>query len=158
MDVVEFWSKLSKQNGEDGCWEWTGYRTQAMGYGRVKFSGKVTYAHRVAYELAKGAIPIGMCVCHSCDNPACCNPTHLWLGTRAENIADRDAKGRHSPVRSDGTSSAKLNWGIVRSIRISYCAGERISALAVRFGVVRSNIWAVVHNKTWFDPEYTPPH
>jgi hypothetical protein len=83
---------------ESGCWEWTGYRTRD-GYGSVKHAGKMMKAHRVAYEAAYDPIPDGMIVCHKCDNPACCNPNHLWLGTDADNQRDMVAKGRHANQR-----------------------------------------------------------
>jgi hypothetical protein len=79
-----------------GCWEWTGTRNRD-GYGQLKLKGGKGYpfrAHRVAYEAAYGPIPDGMIVCHSCDNPPCCNPEHLWLGTHKDNAADRTAKRR----------------------------------------------------------------
>lgn len=79
---------------ESGCIEWIGGK-DPNGYGRFSLSGKGDYAHRASYEIFKGPIPTGLCVCHKCDNPRCVNPDHLWLGTQTENIKDRDAKGRH---------------------------------------------------------------
>jgi hypothetical protein len=78
----------------NGCLEWTGSRLP-RGYGHLKAAGKDRYAHRLTWELAHGPIPDGMYVCHTCDNPPCCEITHLWLGTPTDNAADRDAKGRN---------------------------------------------------------------
>ncbi len=140
MKADEFWAQLSKPNGESGCWEWSGYRTRAMGYGRMRFNGKGAYTHRVAYELANGPIPGGFCVCHSCDNPMCCNPAHLWLGTRSENIADRDAKGRNGKI--------KLTISQVNQIRVLYATGEHSQiALGRAFCVDGSTVSRIVRNK-----------
>lgn len=92
----------------DGCWLWTGYApaggSRAL-YGEFDFkSGKRMLAHRAAYLLLKGEDPGRMCVCHTCDNPRCVRPDHLWLGTRAQNNADRDAKGRHASQRMKATA------------------------------------------------------
>jgi hypothetical protein len=84
---------VDRSGGPDACWPWTG-RTEG-GYGRLWFKNKHERAHRVAWALANNQpVPDGMVVCHRCDNPPCCNPADLWLGTRTDNNADRDAKGR----------------------------------------------------------------
>lgn len=95
-----FWAKVDK-TGE--CWLWRGFRNKG-GYGLVYYPSlgqKIEGAHRIAWKLINGGIPHGMCVLHHCDNPTCVRPDHLWIGTRAENNSDRDAKGRQVSCRGN---------------------------------------------------------
>lgn len=90
----ERFENLYQHNWDNGCWEWIGGKNN-IGYGMFRQGDKMRTAHRVGYELFNNTkIPKNMCVCHSCDNPKCVNPKHLWLGTMKQNITDMRVKGR----------------------------------------------------------------
>jgi hypothetical protein len=81
----------------DSCWIWHGSKA-GIGYGTIKYPPcKQCYAHRFSYQLFNGPIPNGLDVCHSCDNPLCVNPAHLWAGTAKDNTHDSIKKGRFKP-------------------------------------------------------------
>jgi hypothetical protein len=88
-----FWHFVAPMTDDRGCWEWLGARS-GFGYGKSGYEGKFLAAHRVSWEIHFGLIPEGMLVCHRCDNPSCCNPSHLFLGTAADNTRDMWNKGR----------------------------------------------------------------
>lgn len=140
-----FWAKVSVRK-RDECWPWAGAR-RPRGYGNVNHGGSTKLAHRLAWELTHGPIPDGMVVCHRCDNPPCCNPAHLFLGTTQDNVDDARVKGRLP--RGERVWAAKLTVDAVREIRRLATAGVTRKALAVRFGVTRNHIDRLVTRKQW---------
>ena len=139
------WEKVERK--ESGCWEWTGPR-MPRGYGVVNTrSGGTALAHRLSYMLFHGD-PGDKSVLHSCDNPPCINPSHLWLGTQKDNIEDMVKKGRACNGERQGSSV--LMDQDVRQIRKAYSLG-RISqkVLAEEYGVSQTLVSQIVLRKIW---------
>lgn len=138
-----------------GCWNWSG-NPRENGYCRSTFMREQWYTHRAAYVAFIGDIPSGMDVCHKCDNRRCCNPGHLFAGTRLENMRDAVAKGRQAKGlalsllrRGERSPFAKLTLPQVLEIRRLHKAGVRTGALAEQFSVSADNIRRIVRFDTW---------
>jgi len=117
------------------------------GYVRISVRGRQVYAHRLAYEEHVGPIPFGYDVCHHCDNRACVWPSHLFVGTRKDNMADCVAKGRQAQGERSGPS--KLTTSQVLAIRRLAAAGASQRELARRFDVSQGTIWPILSRRTW---------
>lgn len=153
--VKTFWNnvKLPERIGTDECWEWQGHCVP-NGYGSLRVNGKDTGTHRFAYTISVGPIPDGLFVLHTCDNPPCCNPAHLWLGTNQDNMDDMARKDRRKngdggksyfhdhpeTRRGERNSRAKLTDDDVRRIRELYTQGMTQVELGQMFGVNQTNI------------------
>lgn len=142
---TRFWPKVEIQESNQ-CWIWKA-AVRSKGYGQIKAlrSRLVLDAHRVAYELAHGSIPEGMCVLHHCDNPPCVNAEHLFLGTRADNDRDRDEKGRTK--FGEQLAFSRLTTAQVEQIRMRYAQAELQDHLAAEFGVTQQHVSNIVHYK-----------
>ena len=149
-----FWDKVDKTRS--GCWLWTGC-TNADGYGRLALGRKRTEkAHRVSWELHNGPIPDGAEVCHTCDNPGCVNPDHLFLGTHQDNMTDMRRKGRAVGHRGSSNPRATITELDVVRLRREWAKGvatgrkrgllKRMSrAHSVPYGTLRK----IIHRQTW---------
>lgn len=137
-----FWQRVDRG---DGCWLWK-QSVGSHGYGQTINRGRVTVAHRVAWELTNGPIPPDKEVCHTCDNRRCCNPAHLFLGTRADNMADAKNKGR--TMRGEKQNFAKLTEDDVREIRRRRNLGEARKTIAQDFGITPTTVGDVM-TRTW---------
>lgn len=141
-----FWSKVRKQPAR-GCWIWRGYRMLG-GYGKLSYGGHALRAHRVAYQIYVGPIPLGLNVCHRCDNPPCVNPAHLFLGTHSDNVRDRHEKRRDARGEKHGCAKiTKADAVAIRRARKKKTASVR--QLAVEYGVSRATIYEIVNGKIW---------
>lgn len=140
LEQVEF-----DPNG--GCWLWSGVQ-DGHGYGMIAGHGKRNIkVHRLSYETHVGLIPAGLCVLHKCDVRCCCNPTHLFLGTKKDNAIDAVRKGRWVDNAGEKHGMAKLSDQDVRDIRQALAMKETQSSIAKRFGVHKATICDIKRGK-----------
>lgn len=142
-----FWNRVDQTTTPDGCWPWMGSRSG--GYGHVRRDGKIWITHRLAYALTYGQIPPGMLVCHSCDNPPCCNPEHLFLGTDADNSRDRNAKGRQARLRGTANGNARLTLWQVADIRTQAATGRRQRDIAADYGIAQTTVSKIARGRSY---------
>lgn len=151
-----FWSKVDKagkapeHRPEMGkCWVWLGFR-DPDGYGHLKWGGRSPGAHRISWWLHNGPIPDETPhVLHHCDNPSCVRPSHLWLGTDADNVRDRQSKGRGRGASGERNRNASLRESDVIEIRRQVEAGEKQVSMARRYRVSQVAIHLICRRKTW---------
>src|SRR5689334_9258304 len=142
-----FWSHVAIKTPEE-CWVWQ--LRLIKGYGTFTSDHRTVFAHRYSWELHYGNIPEGLKVLHKCDNRACVNPNHLFLGTSQQNMDDMMAKGRANPPIGERSGTARLNSKSVLEIRAMYKTGNYTYAdLAKLFDVVAATIGDIVRGKIW---------
>lgn len=145
-----FWEKV-RVRGPDDCWLWTA--SLQKGYGQIGIKGQRApgKAHRVSWGLHHGPIPEGAEVLHTCDNPPCVNPRHLFLGSQTANLEDMTGKGRRRQGNAYGADnpSSKLSEKDVRKIRELAKSGWSHGRIAKVYGVSRPAISAILRGETW---------
>jgi len=143
--LQNFWNKV-EVGSEDSCWNWQACKT-LDNYGLIKINGKMWRAHRVSWIIANEQdVPKGMLVCHHCDNPSCVNPSHLFLGTHADNMRDKNEKGRCAHNRGEKGGGAKLTKEEV--VEIFYDTDTQ-AKIAKKHGIAQSMVHFIKTHKRW---------
>lgn len=154
--INRFLSKINKNgaihpyNPELGhCWEWQASRSK-KGYGHFYFEGVCWQTHRLSWVFTNGNIPNGLFVLHSCDNPACVRPDHLFLGTNDDNMKDMVSKGRSGSYRGEESSNVKLTQQQVDEIRKRYAKGDIYQRdLGAEYGINQSHVSKIIRGDIW---------
>jgi hypothetical protein len=152
MTEEKFWERV-QTGAPNECWEWKLSKLSG-GYGSVKIGGKTGRAHVVAYQFAKGPVPLGEVVCHTCDNPPCCNPRHLFSGTKAENNLDRKNKGRGRSVftyrpRGEKHHMSKLTDEQRVSLKTVRESGSSYRDIGKQFGISARTAHEIVNGRDY---------
>ena len=147
-DIDRFWSKVDvRSSGE--CWAWVAGKRVGQ-YGVFAVKRKSWLSHRLSYLIEHGELPENLDVCHACDNPSCVNPSHLWLGTHHENMADKVHKGRCNARKGSAHPAARIDEALVRTARALWAEGNITQReIARRLSVSASLINRAVRGVTW---------
>lgn len=143
-------ARIAQRAVSDGdCLIYQTRRQTRSGHVTIFRDGRYVGVHRAAWELANGPVPEGLYVLHRCDRPRCVNVDHLFLGTIADNNADRDRKGRHVALPGSANGFAKLDEAGVAQIKARLAGGESTYALADEFGVSQATVWSIKVGRAW---------
>jgi hypothetical protein len=141
-----FWNRVVALGTDKECWEWQGGK-DTSNYGRLKVNGRLISAHRYTWEEYNGKIPKGLHVLHECDNPPCVNPKHLFLGTNADNVADRVAKNRQA--KGETHAFAVLTEKDITDIIKMYVNGAKQKEIANSYKIDQGHVSSIVNRKKW---------
>lgn len=153
-NAEKFWSRVDIRNEED-CWEWMGAKKNGTYGFYAPMPGVLLKSHRVAYALFNGFIDDNLLVCHKCDNPSCCNPEHLFLGTSQDNIQDMIRKSRKASTKGTCNPSAKLTPEQVRAIFVDSRINKEI---AQDYKIQPSLVSQIRRRAIWSDTTYDLPN
>ena len=149
-DISRFWSKVALTANNDKCWNWAAYLDN-KGYGHFSKGATVTYlSTRIAYFIYNKIDPDKLLVCHSCDNPACVNPKHLFLGDQKKNIEDMYSKGRDFKRNGEGHGASKFTNEHVFEMRKMDKEGKSRQEISDKFDVSKSVLCNIINRKAWF--------
>lgn len=138
-----FWSRVDRSGGPNACWPWLGGKHE-RGYGQMNWNGKTVRCSRKVWEITHGPIPRGLHVLHKCDNPPCCNPRHLFLGTVKVNAEDRTQKHRGYIGYGEANPATKWSDAEIAELRRRYAAGETRKQLAAAYKMSIPNVRKIV--------------
>jgi hypothetical protein len=145
--LEKFWKRVDVR-GPDECWPWLIVKMPDE-YGRVLHNGKLEGSHRVSFSIANGDIPPGAQILHKCDNPPCCNPRHLFIGTNLDNVRDKIVKGRGNQAKGEIHYRAKLTEKNVSSIRSMADRGIAPKEVSNIFGISQDHARNIIKRKIW---------
>ncbi len=161
MDVERFWKNVDSNHSKYECWPWKGYRN-ANNYGVLRINGRHLQATRLCFFIHRGAFDVRLDVMHSCDNPPCCNPHHLSLGTARNNMADCVTKGRIATGERHGSQThpecvlrgqlqprSKISDADAIEIRRLASGGMKQKEIGKRFGIKQQAVSYIVLRRGW---------
>lgn len=146
-----FWSKVDKSAGQSACWPWTASKDR-KGYGWFQITKTMRRAHTIAYRLTYGEAPAGHIIRHTCDNPMCCNPSHLISGTMKDNAQDASLRNRWNDRRGEKNNRAYIPKEVIIQCRSRYKPYSRkdgVQAMAREFGVNHESLRDAITGRSW---------
>ena len=143
-DIDRFWSKVDK-TAANGCWEWTAAKHKD-GYGIFWVDNTVFLSHRISAKYFANLNIDNLCICHSCDNPSCVNPQHLFAGTQADNVKDMDNKGRRHNRKGINNGRAKLSENDIKDIQTKQLSYKEYMK---KYNISNKTVYNIWNNITW---------